>query len=98
VKEDDLRKHTTCDVCKRKLGQTGLPIFWTVTTRDRFGLVQAYGLDITFRMLQPHELARAQGFPDSYWFAGTKTDQVKQIGNAVPVHTARAIAREGLSA
>ena len=26
-----------------------------------------------------------------YWFAGTKSDQVKQIGNAVPVNTARAL-------
>ena len=65
----------------------------TVTTKDRFGLVSArdYGLDITFRMLQPHELAAAQGFPRDYWFAGTKSDQVKQIGNAVPVNTARAL-------
>jgi len=70
----------------------------TVTTKDRFGLVEAYGLDITFRMLQPHELAAAQGFPNDYWFAGTKTEQVKQIGNAVPVNTARALAREALSA
>ena len=70
----------------------------TVTTKDRFGLVEAYGLDITFRMLQPNELAAAQGFPADYWFAGNKTEQVKQIGNAVPVHTARALAREALSA
>jgi len=65
----------------------------TVTTKDRFGLVSARdcGLDITFRMLQPHELAAAQGFPRGYWFAGTKTDQVKQIGNAVPVNTAKAL-------
>lgn len=69
----------------------------TVTTRDRFGLVTGTaGLDITFRMLQPHELAAAQGFPRDYWFAGTKTDQVKQIGNAVPVNTARALAAAGL--
>jgi DNA (cytosine-5)-methyltransferase 1 len=73
----------------------------TVTTRDRFGLVEGcteYGLDITFRMLQPHELAAAQGFPDDYWFAGTKTEQVKQIGNAVPVNTASALAESALVA
>jgi DNA (cytosine-5)-methyltransferase 1 len=71
----------------------------TVTTHDRFGLVNGTaGLDITFRMLQPHELAAAQGFPDDYWFAGTKTDQVKQIGNAVPVNIARALATAGLGA
>lgn len=71
----------------------------TITTRDRFALIQGTAeLDITFRMLQPHELAAAQGFPAGYWFAGTKTDQVKQIGNAVPVGTARALALEALSA
>lgn len=41
--------------------------------------------DILFRMLAPHELAAAMGFDRSYHFAGTKTDQVKQIGNAVSV-------------
>ncbi|MBX3504473.1 MAG: DNA cytosine methyltransferase [Parvibaculum sp.] len=44
--------------------------------------------DILFRMLEPHELAAAMGFTTEefrYEFAGTKTDQVKQIGNAVSV-------------
>lgn len=71
----------------------------TVTCKDRFGLVRPvleidgsrYLLDIRFRMLQPHELALAQGFPADYRFSGTKTDQVKQIGNAVPRRLARAL-------
>jgi DNA (cytosine-5)-methyltransferase 1 len=44
--------------------------------------------DILFRMLEPHELAAAMGFSGdeaAYEFAGTKTEQVKQIGNAVSV-------------
>jgi len=44
--------------------------------------------DILFRMLEPHELAAAMGFStedQQYEFAGTKTDQIKQIGNAVSV-------------
>ncbi len=69
----------------------------TITTKDRFALIEGKaGLDITFRMLQPHELAAAQGFPKDYWFSGNKTDQVKQIGNAVPVNTAKALAAAGL--
>lgn len=70
-----------------------------LTTRDRYALIQGQpqGLDITFRMLQPHELAAAQGFPDGYRFAGNKGDQVRQIGNAVPVNTARALALEALA-
>jgi DNA (cytosine-5)-methyltransferase 1 len=70
----------------------------TVTCRDRFGLVTPAHLDIRFRMLQPHELAGAQGFPKSYWFAGNKSEQVKQIGNAVPCGLARALCREVLAA
>jgi DNA (cytosine-5)-methyltransferase 1 len=50
-----------------------------------------YLLDIRFRMLQPHELALAQGFPANYKFTGNKSEQVKQIGNAVPRRLARAI-------
>lgn len=77
----------------------------TVTTKDRLGLVRPvveisgnrYLLDIRFRMLQPHELALAQGFPADYRFTGTKTDQVKQIGNAVPRRLARAIVAAVLS-
>lgn len=63
----------------------------TVTTKDRFALVTPDGvaLDIFFRMLQPRELARAQGFPDSFEFAGNKGEVVRQIGNAVPVNTAQ---------
>jgi DNA (cytosine-5)-methyltransferase 1 len=71
----------------------------TVTTKHRHALVrpivtiegQRYQLDIRFRMLQPHELAAAQGFPSDYQFTGTKTQQIKQIGNAVPCGVARAL-------
>lgn len=44
--------------------------------------------DILFRMLEPHELAAAMGFnseDQEYEFAGTKTEKIKQIGNAVSV-------------
>lgn len=46
----------------------------TVTARDRFGLVlpDNVHLDIRFRMLQPHELAAAMGFPSKYQFMGTR--------------------------
>lgn len=73
----------------------------TQGTRDRFGLVepmflkgsdgQIYMMDIRFRMLQPHELALAMSFPDSYQFKGNREQRVKQIGNAVPVRTAEAL-------
>jgi DNA (cytosine-5)-methyltransferase 1 len=47
---------------------------------------------ILFRMLDVPELAAIQGFPPHYRFTGTKTDQVKQIGNAVTRRLARALA------
>lgn len=78
----------------------------TITTRDRFGLVTVqvegepyYIADIGLRMLQPRELFRAQGFPDSYVIdqAGgkplTKTAQVRMCGNSVCPPMAAALVR-----
>jgi DNA (cytosine-5)-methyltransferase 1 len=69
----------------------------TVTAKDRFGLmipgVGVVGLDIRFRMLRPHELAAAMGFPKNYEFMGTREQQVRQIGNAVACFTAKALCK-----
>ena len=84
----------------QNMSETGEPLP-AITTKDRFGLVEAevthYRLDIRFRMLQPRELARAQGFPDTYQFTGNREEVVKQIGNAVPPHTAHALLMEVLA-
>lgn len=75
----------------------------TITTVDAWSLVEPfvverdgrrYQLDIRFRMLTPRELARAQGFPDDYEFAGNREQVVKQIGNAVCVNLAAALCAE----
>lgn len=79
----------------------------TVTTDDRFGLVnpvlveiggERYLLDILFRMLTPAELAAAHSFPIDYKWCGNKSDIVKQIGNSVPVKTALALCFSQLAA
>jgi DNA (cytosine-5)-methyltransferase 1 len=61
----------------------------TIAARGHVDLVEATAeYDILFRMLEPHELAAAMGFTGddaAYEFAGTKTEQIKQIGNAVSV-------------
>lgn len=65
----------------------------TITTRDRFALVDATSGEPAMRMLDNSELATAQGFPSSYQFAGTKKDVTKQIGNSVPPAFTAAIGR-----
>ena len=76
---------------------------------DCDGLVEIDGItyrivDIGMRMLQPHELYRAQGFPDWYIidrdYTGTKYAKDKQVarcGNAVPPPFAEALVRANLS-
>jgi len=60
-------------------------------------LVDGVRYDILFRMLEPHELAAAMGLGTRerpYIFAGTKTEQVKQIGNAVAGEMIKAECKE----
>ncbi len=77
----------------------------TITAKARFGLVtvagEAYEIaDIGMRMLAPHELFAAQGFPQSYALAPhyqgralTKTAQIRLAGNSVCPQLAEAIVR-----
>lgn len=75
----------------------------TITGTDRFGLFMVKGcphqiVDIGMRMLQPHELYAAQGFPDDYIIGPdingkrfTKKAQVRLVGNSVPPPLAEAL-------
>lgn len=77
----------------------------TVTTKHRDAIVTVHGeeyfiADIGMRMLQPRELYRAQGFPDSYVIdrgadgrALTKAEQVRMCGNSVCPPIAAALVR-----
>jgi DNA (cytosine-5)-methyltransferase 1 len=49
--------------------------------------------DLGMRMLSPRELARAQGFPDSYQLIGTQAEQIAGIGNSVCPPVAAALVR-----
>lgn len=72
----------------------------TVTTNDRFGLCQPVGgrrYDILFRMVQPDELKLATGFEKDYLITGNRSEQVKQIGNAVEVNQAENLTYETLA-
>lgn len=80
----------------------------TITSKDRFGIVTVSGqeyqiVDIGMRMLEPRELFKAQGFPDTYIIdrdytgkACPKTAQVARCGNAVPPPFAEALVRANL--
>ena len=46
------------------------------------------------RVLTPRELARLQSFDDSFVFYSTKSNILKQIGNAVPPKMSQAIAKK----
>lgn len=75
----------------------------TITSKARFGLVTVHGeqyqiVDIGMRMLQPHELFAAQGFPRDYEIAPTfkgkpltKTAQTRLAGNSVVPQIAEAL-------
>lgn len=77
-------------------GQSLAEPLHTIPTRDRFGLVTIHGtqyqiIDIGMRMLEPHELYVAQGFPAGYIHDRTKdgkpltkSAQVRMVGNSVP--------------
>ncbi|WP_018991268.1 DNA cytosine methyltransferase [Aromatoleum toluclasticum] len=77
----------------------------TIPTKDRLGLVTVAGeqyaiADIGMRMLEPHELYAAQGFPASYVFAPVINDrrlpkhaQVRMCGNSVSPPLAAALVR-----
>ena len=76
-------------------GQEVTQLLDTVTCHGRFGLVEIQGalfqiVDIGLRMLQPHELYAAQGFPGDYIIDRdvngrkiSKTEQVQKCGNSV---------------
>lgn len=79
----------------------------TVTTHDRLALVTVWVqgepwviVDICLRMLEPRELYRAQGFPDSYVIDHghdgrkfSKATQIRLCGNAVPPGLGAAVIR-----
>lgn len=70
------------------LGVNGCSIAEDAPARDFVGMPR-----LTVRMV-----ARIQGFPDSWSFAGKKTAAYRQVGNAFPPPVAQAVARNLRSA
>lgn len=91
-----------------EIGQSINGPLHTITTKDRFALVTIKGqdyqiADIGMRMLQPHELFNAQGFPSNYVInrdcfgnVYSKVKQVARCGNSVPPPFAEQLVRANL--
>ena len=78
--DDPMCTITTCDAM-----QVALPML----EDGRF-------IDIRIRMVKPSELAAVHSFPKEYVLTGNRSEQVKQIGNSVPVMTAAALCEQML--
>ena len=65
-----------------KAGVHGVPGGETVLRRD----------DGSVRYLTVREVARIMTFPDDWWLAGPRGEQMRQLGNAVPVALGQAMA------
>lgn len=50
--------------------------------------------DGDLRYFTVRESARLQTFPDDYWFVGSWTETMRQLGNAVPVTLAQVVAQD----
>jgi DNA (cytosine-5)-methyltransferase 1 len=66
----------------------------TLTTLDRFGLIQWFGKKPTLRMLQVPEIKKAMGVPRSYRLDnGTRRDRIKLLGNGVCAPVMKAVVK-----
>ncbi|MDR0648354.1 MAG: DNA cytosine methyltransferase [Synergistaceae bacterium] len=65
----------------------------TITTRFDTPSSGKFTHPYLHRAITVREAARIQSFPDSFHFTGTKSSQMKQVGNAVPPLLAYAIAK-----
>ncbi|HAW7860043.1 TPA: DNA cytosine methyltransferase [Escherichia coli] len=104
----EVKTHFAVDGYDEQRAQQALEFLREYCGPDSTGLVTIEGVvyrivDIGMRMLQPHELYKAQGFPDGYVidqdYRGNryaKDKQVARCGNAVPPPFARALVEANL--
>src|SRR5690554_2467151 len=71
MKENELRKHSVCSRCGKKIGHTGLPLFWTVSATR-------YGIDFS-ALKRSAGLAMILGSAELAEVMGPNEDMAEQV-------------------
>lgn len=93
-----IRNHRLQPGARAYVGHTGSPIDWPskALKAGDHGVPGGENMivlpDGSVRYLTVREAARIQGFPDGYVFHGSWSETMRQLGNAVPVRLAQAVA------
>lgn len=70
MKENELRKHARCDICKKLIGQAGIPLFWTVK-------IERHIIDMGVVKRQDGLTAMLGGNARLAWVMGTDEEMTK---------------------
>ena len=91
--------HWTIQGARAYAGHTGSSLDWPSKTLKAgvHGVPGGENMvvceDESVRYFTLREMARLQSFPDSHYFVGTRSNVIRQIGNATPCALAAAVAR-----
>ncbi|WP_220151243.1 MULTISPECIES: DNA cytosine methyltransferase [Brevibacterium] len=89
ITEDDVRHLVMYRKNARAHRADSRPLATITTSGTHHGVAYRSRGEFFYRMLSARELARGQGFPDDFQFAGTVSEIKRGIGNAVAVPVAR---------
>ena len=95
---EDCNNHWIIQGARSYAGHTGSSLDWPSKTLKAgvHGVAGGENMmildDQTPRYFTLREMARLQSFPDSYYFVGSRSNVIRQIGNATPCKLAAAVA------
>lgn len=76
MKEKQLREHTTCSICKEKIGASGMPAFWTFK-------IEHHGLKVDAIQRQDGLTAMLGGHAMLAQVMGVDAEMTSPIGDPV---------------